>query len=220
MIHRLRRLGWVPPLAVGLCAATAAEVAVALLLYEGPGFMRSLTAVLSVEATALGLGVWVAHSGSADPEEELRRRWLFCLVTFLLATLFAGSWSLVAGLGGTPLGQGLGLALMAALPLYGAGGVLGSLESAARAFAGAEGGSVGGPALVGAAVGFAGTGAALPKVVTPASLLLVCLVVLSGSALVYGLVREAQATHAPSEGGSAPEQAPGTQEEAVAGEGP
>lgn len=183
--HPLR---WVPALSVGLCTATAAEVAVALLLYNGPGFMRSLTAVLAIEAASLGLGVWAVQTGRGDPHEALRRRWLFCLGTFLLASVFTASWSFIEVLGGTALGQGLGLAVMAALPLYAAGGVLGAMAHAERSEGGGGVGSVGGPALIGASVGFAATGAALPQVLTPASLFLVCLVLLSAGGMVYGSV--------------------------------
>lgn len=187
--HPLR---WVPPLTVGLCTATAAEVAVALLLYNGPGFMRSLTAVLAIEAASLGMGLWAVNVDRGDPQESLRRRWLFCLGAFLLASVFTASWSLVEALGGTALGQGLGLAVMAALPLYAAGGVLGAMARAERCEGGGEVGSVGGPALIGASVGFAATGAALPQVLTPASLFLVCLVLLSAGGLVYGSVLDAR----------------------------
>lgn len=187
--HPLR---WVPALAVGICTATAAEVAVALLLYNGPGFMRSLTAVLAIEAASLGLGLWAVESGRDDPQEELRRRWLFCLGAFLLASVFTASWSILEALGGTALGQGLGLAVVAALPLYGAGGVLGAMAHVERCEGVGESGSVGGPALIGAAVGFAVTGAALPQVLTPASLFLVCLVLLSAGGLVYGSVLDAR----------------------------
>lgn len=192
MSARSHPLRWVPPLAVGLCTATAAEVAVALLLYNGPGFMRSLTAVLSIEAAAMGLGVWGAGGDEGDPQELLRRRWFFCMVAFLVATVFTASWGLVDALAGTALGQGLGLALLAALPLYGAGGVLGAMAAAAGRGAGGGVESVGGPALVGAALGFAATGAALPQVLTPASLFLVCLVLLSAGGLVYGSVLDAR----------------------------
>lgn len=192
MSGRRHPLRWVPPLSVGLCTATAAEVAVALLLYNGPGFMRSLTVVLAIEAGSLGLGIWGVRADRGDPHEALRLRWLFCLGAFLLASVYTASWSLLEALGGSALGQGLGLAFTAALPLYAAGGVLGAMAHAARSEGEGEGGGVGGPALVGASVGFAATGAALPQVLTPASLFLVCLVLLSAGGLVYGSVLDAR----------------------------
>ncbi|MDP2959208.1 MAG: hypothetical protein Q8N53_22490 [Longimicrobiales bacterium] len=189
---------WLPPFIVGLCAATAAEVAVGLLLYGGPGLVRSLTAVLAVEAAALGVGLWTSPGARPDIVEALRRRWLFCLVAFLVAMLFSAFWSVVEALGGTALGQGLGLAFLAALPLYAVGGVVGAMGAAAEMAAVAEadpGGRarmVGGPAALGGALGFAVTGTALPQAFTPASLLLVCLMMLSLGGMLYGSILEAQ----------------------------
>lgn len=183
---------WLPPFLVGVCAATAAEVAVGLLLYGGPGLMRSLTTVLAVEAAALGLGFMTAPPARPDLLDALRRRWLFALGVFLLATLFSAFWSVVELVGGSALGQGLGLGLLAALPLYAAGGLLGAMGSALGSDASVRPGAVGGPAALGAALGFAATGASLPQVFTPASLLLVCLVLLSAGGLVYGSILDSQ----------------------------
>lgn len=183
--HPLR---WLPPFLVGVCAATAAEVAVGLLLYGGPGLMRSLTAVLAVEAGALGVGFLTAPTHRPDLVDALRRRWLFTLVVFLVATVFSAFWSVVELVGGSALGQGLGLGFLAALPLYATGALLGAMGTAADAEAGQRGRAVGGPAALGAALGFAATGASLPQVFAPASLLMVCLVLLSAGGLVYGSV--------------------------------
>jgi len=184
--HPLR---WLPPFILGVCAATTAEVAAGLLLYAGPGLMRSLTTIISVEALSLGLGVMTAPGPRPDLVESLRRRWLFCLLSFMAATLFSAFWSVVQAVGGSALGQGMGLAFLAGLPMYALGGVLGAMSTvAATAEPGDRSGSVGGAALLGGALGFAATGASLPQVFTPASLLLVCLVLLSAGGLVYGSV--------------------------------
>ena len=177
---------------VGVCTAAAAEIAVGLLLYSGPGLMRSLTTILGVEAAALGIGLWTAPGPRPDLVESLRRRWLLSLTAFLAATLFSAFWSVVQAAGGTALGQGLGLAFMAGLPLYASGGVLGAMATAAGTEPEARAGSVGAPAFLGAAVGFAATGISLPQVLTPASLLMVCLVLLSAGGLVYGSVLDAR----------------------------
>ncbi|GMV04983.1 MAG: hypothetical protein AMXMBFR53_12630 [Gemmatimonadota bacterium] len=179
---------WLPPFLVGVSAATAAEVAVGLLLYGGPGLMRSLTAVLAVEAGALGVGFLTAPGPRPDLVDALRRRWLFTLVAFLLATLFSAFWSVVELVGGTALGQGLGLGFLAALPLYAAGSLLGAMGTLAQTAPDGSGAGVGGAAALGAALGFGATGASLPQVFTPASLLLMCLVLLSAGGLVYGSV--------------------------------
>jgi hypothetical protein len=179
----------VPPLLVGLAGAVTAEVAVALLLYQGPGLTRSATTILVVEALALALGLSATPSDDDDAVESLRRRWLFCMVAFLAATLFAASWSLVREVGERALGQGIGLAAVAAVPLYGVGAVLAAMAAVEREHHPASGAAgLGGPAVAGAAVGFLLTGLALPRVMTPASLLLSCLVVLSAAGLLYGAV--------------------------------
>ncbi|MFN0009832.1 MAG: hypothetical protein ACKVXR_18205 [Planctomycetota bacterium] len=178
---------WMPPLLVGAAAGIAAEVAVAILLYAGPGFMRSLTTVLAVEGAALALGLHAAPVSSAHPVESLRRRWLFCLASFIAAALYGTAWSLFEGLGEGRIGQGLGLALLAGLPMFACGSVLGSMGSASSiAAAGPRGSSA--PAALGAALGFVATGTLLPLAPIPASLLVGCLVLLSGGAMVYGAV--------------------------------
>ena len=183
---------WLPPFLVGICAATAAEVPVGLLLYGGPGLMRSLTAVLAVEAAALGFGFLTAPGPRPDLVEALRKRWLFCLVAFLAATRFSAFWSVVEAVGGSALGQGLGLAFLAALPLYATGGLLGAMGTVSGMEPEQGRSGVGGAAALGAALGFAATGASLPQVFTPASLLLVCLVLLSAGGLIYGSVLDAR----------------------------
>ena len=181
---------WIPPLLVGLCGAVAAEVAVGLLLYDGPGLMRSLTTVLAVEAGTFGAGLWTAPKRRRDLVEAVRRRWVFCLLVFLGAALFTAFWSFVQAIGGTAVGQGLGLAFSAGLPMYACGTVLGGMGSLEEAASRSQRRMVGAAAAVGAALGFALTGASLTYVPTPASLLLVCIVILSAGALTFSAVLE------------------------------
>ena len=192
MRSRAHPLRWLPPFILGVCAATAAEVAAGLLLYAGPGLMRSLTVILSVEALALALGVMTVPGPRPDLVDSLRRRWLFCLLAFMGATLFSAFWSVAQAVGGSALGQGLGLALLAGLPMYALGGVLGAMAAVVATEPGGSVGAIGGSALLGGSLGFAATGASLPQVFTPASLLLVCLVLLSAGGLVYGSVLDAR----------------------------
>jgi hypothetical protein len=191
-IHR----SWVPPLLVGAAGAIAAEVAVAILLYAGPGLMRSLTTVLAVEGAALAAGFQTAPGQSAALLDSLRRRWLFCLGAFMAAALYGTTWSMFEGLGETRLGQGLGLALLAGLPMFGCGAVLGGLGSVSIAD---DSGTLSRPsasAALGAAFGFVATGILLPRAPIPASLLVGCLVLLSGGGMVYGAVLTAMAERA------------------------
>jgi hypothetical protein len=192
-VDRVIRRSWVPPLLVGAAGAIAAEVAVAILLYAGPGLMRSLTTVLAVEAAALAAGFQTAPGQSAALLDSLRRRWLFCLGAFMAAALYGTSWSMFEGLGETRLGQGFGLALLAGLPMFGCGAILGGLGSVSIAD---ESGTFSRPsasAALGAALGFIVTGLLLPRAPIPASLLVGCLVLLSGAGMVYGAVLSALA---------------------------
>ena len=192
MSTQARRFGWAPAFVVGICVAAVAESAVGLLLYAGPGLMRSITTILGVEATALAVGLWTAPGPRPDLVDALRRRWMLCLVAFLVATLFAAFWSFLQNLGGTALGQGLGLAFMAGLPLYACGGVLGGMGVATAGQPDAHPVSVGAPAFLGGATGIVVTGVFLPRVPTPASLLLVCLVLLSAGGLVFGFILDSR----------------------------
>jgi hypothetical protein len=189
---------------VGAAGALAAEVAVAILLYAGPGLMRSLTTVLAVEGAALAAGFQTAPSQGAEVLDSLRRRWLFCLGAFMAAAFYGTSWSLFEGLGETRLGQGLGLALLAALPMFGCGAVLGGIGSLSIAD---DTGTLRRPsasAALGAALGFVATGILLPRAPIPASLLVGCLVLLSGAGMVYGAVLAAMAERAVRAGAAPP----------------
>jgi hypothetical protein len=186
------RASWAPALLVGAAAAIAAEVAVAILLYAGPGFMRSLTTVLAVEGAALAAGLHTAPSlssgGPSGLVERLRRRWVLCLGAFAAAAIFGTAWSLVESLGEGRLGQGLGLALLAGLPLFACGAVLGGMGSAAESDVPGRLPRPGATAALGAGLGFVITGALLPRAPIPASLLVGCLVLLSASGMLYGVM--------------------------------
>ncbi len=183
-----RRAEWVPPLLVGVTCATAAEVAIGVLLYAGAGLMRSLSTVLVVEAAALAIGLWSAPGPGPDLVSRLRRRWLLCLVSFFAAAFYGTSWSVLRELGGTALGQGFGLAIMAALPLYTCGTVLGGMATAAMTDGRGPRAGPGAAAAMGAAIGFAVTGLMLPSSPVPSYLLIGCLALLSVGGMVYGVV--------------------------------
>lgn len=188
-LHPMRS---VPPFMVGIAAATAAEVSATLLLYTGPALMRSITVILAVQGVSFGLGLRETPGARDDLLASVRRRWLLCMATFLVATLYAASWSLFPDLAGSGLSQGLGLALLAAFPLYACGNVLSAMTTASVTEPTGHRVNIGAPAALGAALGFVATGVSLPQVLTPASLLLVCLVILSGGGLVYGSVLDAR----------------------------
>jgi len=176
---------WAPPLLVGAAAAISAEVAIGMLLYASPGFMRSLTTLLAVQGGALAAGLYAAPAAGPDLVDRLRRRWLFCLAVFLVAASYGTLWSLIETLGQGRVGQGFGLALLAGLPLFACGTLLGGMSAMAA------GDKTAAPAALGAGLGFLATGALLPRAPIPASLLVGCLILLSGAGTIYaGMIGE------------------------------
>lgn len=174
------KLVWVPPFIAGAVAATAAELATGLLLYSALGFLRALTVVLAVEMGAFGLGLWSGPGARAAGEERARRAWLFCLVAYSAAAALSATWRLLGDVGASALTQGLGLALLGALPMFAAAALLGSLGNRPT------GHSVGSAAALGASAGLLVTGFVLIPRLEPSSILLVCVIALSGGALLDG----------------------------------
>ena len=183
-----RRAEWMPPLLVGAACATAAEVGIGMLLYAGTGLMRSLSTVLVVEASALAIGLWSAPGAGPGLVRRIRRQWLLCMVSFLAAASYGTSWSVLQELGNTALGQGFGLAIMVALPLYTCGTVLGGMATARLTDGRGPRTGPGAAAAVGAAIGFATTGLMLPRWSVPSYMLIVCLVLLSIGGMWYWAV--------------------------------
>ena len=188
MTRRAPRLEWVPPLLIGVSAAIAAEVSMSMLLYGGPGFVRSLTTVLAVQGLAFAGGLWNRPSGDHDLVDRIRHRWLLCLGAFVAAAVFGTAWSVFPALSDGGLGQGAGLAFLAAFPLYAAGGVLGGMSVLAATDAGERLSAPGAAAAAGAALGFVLTGLALPRVPLPASLIVASVVLLSLGGMIFGVV--------------------------------
>lgn len=181
-------LGAIPPLFAGIAAAVAMEASAALLLYTADGLLPALTIILTLEIGALGLGVASAPlPASGGMVEQLRRRWMFSLVTFALASALAAGLSFTERMAGTGIGQGAGLAFLGGLPLFSLGTVLGVMSRPDQ-----KGRSrfphVGTSAVFGAATGFFLAGTLLLPHVAPYTLYLFCLVILSGGALLQGWV--------------------------------
>jgi hypothetical protein len=199
------KLVWVPSFIAGAVAATAAELAAGLLLYSALGFLRALTVVLAVEMGAFGLGLWSGPAGRAGGEERTRRAWLFCLVAYSAAAALSAAWRLLGDVGANALTQGLGLALLGALPMFAVAALLGSLGS------GPNGRSVGPSAALGASAGLLVTGFVLIPRLEPSSILLVCVIALSGGALLDGWIHP---------GVAGVEPPPGTVDDAAPGAAP
>jgi hypothetical protein len=179
----------VPPFLVGAALAVVGGVAVGLLLYGGPGFVPALSVILAVIFLALAAGLRRGlRAGRMGGIEEARRGWLPLLVSVSLAAVFSGLWEVFRGFQAGAVSQGVGLALLAALPMYAGGGVLGGLVAGSG-----EGGSVGPSVLAGAGVGILGMGAFLFPTFSPTVMLLLCLMVLSASALLHARVLDRRA---------------------------
>lgn len=188
MRSRRGLLWWSPPFLAGVAGATALEVSAGLLLYTDGGFLPALTLILTVDTLAFALGVWLGTgSKEGSAVEDLRWRWLFALVCFSGAALYSVGRQFLAGYAGTALSQGLGLALLGSLPLFALGSLLGAMSGMGSGPDGPPR-SVGGPALAGAAAGFLLTGTVLAPGVEPVSAYLLCIVLLSGGALLQGRV--------------------------------
>lgn len=186
------KLVWVPAFLAGAAAATSAELSAGLLLYSGIGFLRALTVILTVQMGAFALGLWTAwSSGERRGVEHLRRRWLFALVAFTAAAAFAGVARVLGAPASRGFGQGLGLGLLGALPMFATGALLGSMGRVMGR--GTRGGvTIGVGAAWGAATGFLASGFAFIPTLEPSSTLLVCVIALSAGALIHGWVLDQQ----------------------------
>ncbi len=119
--------------------------------------------------------------------EQVRRRWLFCLVAFALAAALSAGFSFGGDLPGSGVGQGVGLGFLGGLPLFSIGSLLGSMgRRAERGWHPFP--PVGPPAVLGAAIGFLLAGSVLLPHAAPYTLYLGCMVALSGGALLQGWV--------------------------------
>lgn len=177
--------GGAPAFFLGGALAIAAEVAVGLLLYGGPGLIPALSVVLATAFLALGTGIAAGegHGVGTQRLDGLRSRWLTTLVAFTVAGVFTAGWEFFQGYGAGRLSQGLGLAVLVALPLHAGGRTLGALS---RAPGGGGSRRVGAWALSGAATGVLVLGFVFFPGLSPTAILLVCLVAVSGGALLHG----------------------------------
>lgn len=172
-----------PPLILGGVLAASSEFAVGLLLYSGEGMVRALSVMLAVFLGSLGLGLWSGSEAERTIADALRHRWAFLLLAYVLAAAYALGWSFLGDRASRALSQGVGLAVLGALPLYAGGGLLAAMarESLRR------GGSPVTPfalAAAGGALGVLGVGATVGTRIIPPSFLLYCLVLLSGASLL------------------------------------
>jgi hypothetical protein len=173
---------------VGVSAAVTMELSTGLLLYSDSGFLPALTLILTVECAAVALGLWSgATPGRDSAVEQLRRWWFMALVAFAVAAALSAGRTFWEGSGNGALAQGVGLALLGGLPLF----TLGALFGAMAAKEGPKGPPVervAVPGVLGVAGGFLIAGGVLIPNLAPYSIFLLCLVALSGGALLQGWV--------------------------------
>jgi hypothetical protein len=148
------RFAWLPAATVGAAAAASAEMAVGLLLYVRGGFIGALAVILSAETAALAFGLWSAPRDVEPPWPGMRRAWIVLAASLVVGAGLATGWEALGGLSATWLTRGLGLACLAALPMYAAGAVLG----ASALPQGEPRVPVAPAAAAGAAIGFAALG--------------------------------------------------------------
>lgn len=188
-----RSLGQLPAFLAGMVAAVTVETSTGLLLYTDNGFLPAMTLILTIEMAALAIGLW---GGSlrlgGGVVEQIRRRWLFCLVVFALAAALSAGLDFLGDGTGTVISQGFGLGFLGGLPLFALGSLLGamgragpprpsSMQSAALPPFGAS-------TVLGVATGFFVAGFVLIPNAAPYSVYLFALVALSGGALLQGWV--------------------------------
>jgi len=179
-----------PPFLVGAALAVVAEVAAGLLLYGGPGFIPALSVILAVVLLSLGVGLWQGGTGKGeDPVEIARRRWLLALVSVAAAAVFSGLWEIFQGFGAAALTQGLGLAFLAALPMYAGGLLLAGLGGIGTGDGSPRAGAA---ALAGAGMGVLVAGHLFFPTLSPTAILLLCLMALSAAALLHGRILDRQ----------------------------
>jgi hypothetical protein len=121
--------------------------------------------------------------------ERLRRRWMLVMFSFAGGSAVSGVWSVQGGLAASATTQGLGLGLLAALPLYSCGALLGGMSAPRLSHVR---GPVGSAAAAGAALGTILAGYVLAALLLPLSIYAFCLVLLSGAAVVHGWVISAE----------------------------
>jgi len=173
---------------VGVVAAVAVETSAGLLLYADEGLLPALTSILTVEVGALALGLWSSSLPlGGGVVEQIRRRWLFCLIAFALAAVLSAGLSFMGDLPGSGLGQGVGLGFLGGLPLFSIGSLLGAM-SRPDDLGRPSLSLVGALSVLGAAIGFLLAGSVLLPNAAPYTLYLSCMVILSGGALLQGLV--------------------------------
>lgn len=206
--------GAAPPFILGMGLAITVMVSAGLLLYGGPGFLPALTVVIGAQLGALAAGLIMEAGIPGEPHpSRLRRRWFFVLAASALAAVFSGLWEVRGGFGASGLSQLFGLAILAMVPLFAGGALLGALSGVHRRV-GSHPAGPGAAALLGGGAGAVLLGLFLfPVFRSSTALLLLVLVGLSVGALIQGWGLEGRLWVAPEPRDEQEPPAPGARRE-------
>ncbi len=187
---RARRLLWLPSLLTGMALAAALGTAAGVLLYNAPGLMRAAAVLLVISGAAVAVGVRMGAGAEGAAMAATARWWRGLLGALAAGAAFAAVWEFTDGNGAAPLAQGLGLAVMAALPAYFTGGVWGRTGHFAASLGPAEPLRVLQGAAVGTAIGAVSIVGLLGQPVWATTVLLGAVVLASAGARVQGWIFE------------------------------
>jgi hypothetical protein len=176
----------IPPFLLGVSLAASSELAAGLLLYTGEGMIRALSVILSILLASLGIGIWSGMQEEGPVVPLLRKRWLFVFLAYVLAAVYAAGWGFLGEGEARGLSQGLGLAVLGALPVYAGGSLLAVMSREARNRTG-HGAAPFALAALGGGAGSLLVGLFAGSRIIPPSFLLLCLVLLSGGSFVEAL---------------------------------
>jgi NAD(P)-dependent dehydrogenase (short-subunit alcohol dehydrogenase family) len=109
-----------------------AAVGTALLLYTGQGLLATAGFLVAVLLIALAAGLWVGAIDQVVPgriANVMRGRWLWVVLAYSVAGVFAALWGARASLRALALGGALAVLLIVAEPAYAAGGLIAGLHA-------------------------------------------------------------------------------------------
>ncbi len=185
---RARRLLWLPSLLTGMALAAALATAAGVLLYNAPGLARAATVLIVASGVALAVGVKVGAGAEDQVVTGMGRGWRGLLGALAAGAAFAVAWEFTDGNKAVSLAQGLGLAAMAVLPAYYAGGVWGRMSHFAASLGPVEPLRVLQGGAVGIAIGAFLMVGLLGQPVLAATVILGALVLASAGARIQGWI--------------------------------
>lgn len=133
----------VAALATGIALGAGMLIGSTMLLYIAPRFLRTAGFLIALILGSIAFGAWSGSAGKA----RINRRWVFLLLAFVSAGIYATLWTTQEQLRATGLGSALAVLFLLAQPAYASGSMLAGLRGPTTAVW----------ALFGAAIGVAAT---------------------------------------------------------------